>query len=317
MNKLSIKKIIDIATSILSFLAILFVAERFYSNQIWKLNLLSPNYLLAIIAFGSIAYFFDTAIPAISWKLLLEWFGEAPKPFLVIYSIYGRSQIAKYLPGNIFQITNRHVMSLNNGSKNASLIGAAFFEIMGSVVGSTVLCLIGYFLGVRYEGLSITFILLIIVLACSGVAFFIYITPKITSRIPILNKIFGDIQTNNRGTFWSFVPIPILIFFYLLFANIIFCFVTIAVNGSIAGISIPLVISIYSIAYLIGMITPGAPAGIGIRESIMVLLLSPIIGVSKATYISLVFRVITTLGDVWFFIIASIVNRNLRKKGGD
>jgi glycosyltransferase 2 family protein len=317
MNKLLIKKFIDIFTSVLSFFAILFVAERFYSNQIWKLNLLSFNYLLAIIAIGSFAFFFDTAIPAISWKLLLEWFGEAPKPFAVIYSIYGRSQIAKYLPGNIFQLTNRHVISLNSGSKNGSLIGAAFFEIMSSVVGSTVLCLIGYFLGVRYERLSISVILLIIVLSSSGVAFFIYITPIITSRLPFLNKIFGDLQVNSRGTFWTFAPIAVLIFFYLLFANIIFCFVTIAVNGSITGLSIPLVISIYSIAYLVGMITPGAPAGIGIRESIMVLLLSPIIGVSKATYISLVFRVITTLGDVWFFIIASFVDRNIRRNGED
>jgi glycosyltransferase 2 family protein len=308
MKKIPVKKIIDIATGILSLLALLFVFQRFYTNQVWKLNLLSPVHLAAIIIIGSLVYFLDTAIPAISWKLLIEWFGEAPRPFSLIYSIYGRTQVAKYLPGNIFHLTNRHVLSLNEGYKNSSLVGAAVFEILGSIAGSTVFCLIGYLMGVRYEGLSIFLILAVIVLVCAAIAGFIYIIPRIVSRIPFLRRFIDAEDLNEKGKFVSLLPVSGLIFCYFFVASVIFCFIVVTVNGTVEGISIPIVISVYSIAFLLGLITPGAPAGLGIRETIMVLLLSPMIGDSKATYISLVFRLVTTLGDVWFFLAASLVN---------
>jgi hypothetical protein len=316
MKKTPLKKIIDIATSILSVVALLFVFQRFYTNKVWSLNLLSPEYLVAIIFIGSLVYFLDTGLPAVSWKFLMEWFGEQKKPFSLIYSIYGRTQVAKYLPGNIFQLTNRHVLSLNEGYRNSSLLGAAVFEILGSIVGSTVFCLIGYLMGVRYEGLSIFLIIGIIVFVFGAVAGFIYIIPRVVPRISFLRKLFPPEELNSQGSFTGLLPVAGLICAYFFVASIIFCLITVAVNGSLSGVSIPLVISVYSIAFLLGLITPGAPAGLGIRESIMVLLLSPMLGDSKSTYISLVFRLVTTLGDVWFYLAATLVDSWIRR-GGD
>jgi hypothetical protein len=294
-------------------MALIFVFQRFYTNKVWSLNLLSPVHLAVIIIIGSLVYFLDTGIPVISWKYLMEWFGEPRKPFTLIYSIYGRTQVAKYLPGNIFQLTNRHALSLNEGYRNSSLLGAAVFEILGSIVGSTVFCLIGYLMGVRYEGLSIFLILGIIVLVSGAVAGFIYIIPRVVPRIPYLKKLFPPEKLNSKGSFTGLLPVAGLICVYFFVASVIFCFITVAVNGSVSGISIPMVISVYSIAFLLGLITPGAPAGLGIRESIMVLLLSPMIGDAKSTYIALVFRLVTTLGDVWFFLAASVVNARMKK----
>ena len=313
MKKIPLKKIIDIGTSILSVLALLFVFQRFYTNKVWSLNLLSPDYLAGIILIGSLVYFIDTGIPAVSWKLLLEWFGEPRKPLSLIYSIYGRTQVAKYLPGNIFQLTNRHVLCLNEGYKNSSLLGAAIFEVLGSVIGSAVFCLIGYLMGVRYEGLSIFLILGIIAVVFAAIAGSIYIIPRIVPRVPYLNKLFPEDELNSKGSFTALLPVAGLILSYFLFASVIFCVITAAVNGTLEGISLPLVVSVYSIAFLLGLITPGAPAGLGIRESIMVLLMSPMIGDAKSTYIALVFRLVTTLGDVWFFLAASMVNARLKK----
>jgi uncharacterized membrane protein YbhN (UPF0104 family) len=157
-------------------------------------------------------------------------------------------------------------------------------------------------------------ILAIIILIFAGIAGAIYIIPRILTRVPFLKKIIPEDELNIKGSFTALLPVAGLIFCYFLIASIIFCFITVAVNGSFTGISIPMVISVYSIAFLLGMITPGAPAGLGIRESIMVLLLSPMIGDAKSTYIALVFRLVTTLGDVWFFLAASLVNGWMRKQ---
>lgn len=313
MKEIPLKKIIDIATSILSVLALLFVFQRFYTNTVWSLNLLCPAYLAGIVLIASLVYFVDTGVSAISWKLLLEWFGEPRKPLSLIYSIYGRTQVAKYLPGNIFQLTNRHVLYLNEGYRNSSLLGAAIFEILGSIIGSAVFCLIGYLMGVRYEGLSIFHILSIIMIVFATITGSIYLFPRIVPRVPFLKKVIPGDELNTKGAFTALLPVAGLILCYFLFTSVIFCVITVAVIGTLDGISLPLVVSIYSIAFLLGLITPGAPAGLGIRESIMVLLMSPMIGDAKSTYIALVFRLVTTLGDVWFFLAASIVNARLKK----
>ncbi len=68
------------------------------------------------------------------------------------------------------------------------------------------------------------------------------------------------------------------------------------------------IIGYYLISYFIGYITPGAPGGIGIRETILILLLSLVVPVDYATMVALIHRVITIISDIvaysvnWFYI---------------
>ncbi|MHC1784657.1 MAG: lysylphosphatidylglycerol synthase domain-containing protein [Anaerolineaceae bacterium] len=276
------------------------------------------RFFVLIIILGSFGYFLDTIVQATAWKLMLEWFEGTPKPFFAIYSVFGRSQIAKYLPGNIFHIANRHFLSLNEGVKNAPLIGAATFELLGYLLTSAFLCLLGFLLGITYIGLPVNRILLIVILAIIFLAFLIIAIPKILPHIPMVNNFFKEIQINKKSgkeSIVSLVPIVASFLGYLLLAGLIFSAITYTINADGGGLFFPTVISVYSIAYLAGLITPGAPAGIGIRETIIVLLLSPYIGESKATLVSMLFRLVTTLGDVWFFLAAvlvGILNRKIK-----
>ena len=63
-------------------------------------------------------------------------------------------------------------------------------------------------------------------------------------------------------------------------------------------------IAIYSCAWIFGFITPGAPGGIGVRESIMVVLLSDKIGAGNALSGALLFRGITISGEVVGYLLA-------------
>lgn len=56
-------------------------------------------------------------------------------------------------------------------------------------------------------------------------------------------------------------------------------------------------IGIYSVAWLIGFLVPGAPAGLGVREVLLVLGLSPSLGLEVATAVTALFRVVTVAGD--------------------
>jgi len=64
------------------------------------------------------------------------------------------------------------------------------------------------------------------------------------------------------------------------------------------------IIAIFSIAWLAGFIIPGAPGGIGVREAVIIFFISPIIGEPQSIAVSIALRIVTLLGDVWFFVIS-------------
>jgi glycosyltransferase 2 family protein len=57
------------------------------------------------------------------------------------------------------------------------------------------------------------------------------------------------------------------------------------------------VIGIYAVAWLVGFLVPGAPAGLGVREALLVLGLSPLLGQDAATATTALLRVVTVAGD--------------------
>lgn len=62
-------------------------------------------------------------------------------------------------------------------------------------------------------------------------------------------------------------------------------------------VSYPSIVGAYSLAWLAGFLLPGAPAGLGVREAVLVLAIGPGVGDETATVTALLLRVATTLGD--------------------
>jgi len=62
-----------------------------------------------------------------------------------------------------------------------------------------------------------------------------------------------------------------------------------------------LVVSLYTTAWLLGFLLPGAPGGIGVREAVFLLLLSGIYGQGVAAAMAVVMRAISILGDLVAF----------------
>jgi uncharacterized membrane protein YbhN (UPF0104 family) len=58
------------------------------------------------------------------------------------------------------------------------------------------------------------------------------------------------------------------------------------------------VVSLYSVAWIVGALTPGAPGGIGVREAILIEGLTPLWGAGEAVAGALAFRVVTVATDV-------------------
>jgi glycosyltransferase 2 family protein len=75
------------------------------------------------------------------------------------------------------------------------------------------------------------------------------------------------------------------------------------------GVGIFTLTGIFAVAWIAGFITPGAPAGLGIRELILVTSLSPFFGGESAVGIAATLRAVTILGDGLVFIEGGILYR--------
>ena len=53
----------------------------------------------------------------------------------------------------------------------------------------------------------------------------------------------------------------------------------------------------FALAYAVGVVVVVAPAGVGAREALFVLLLTPLLGVAEATALALLARVVHTAAD--------------------
>ena len=62
----------------------------------------------------------------------------------------------------------------------------------------------------------------------------------------------------------------------------------------------------FGTAWTLGFLTPGAPAGLGVREAVLVALLTPSAGEPAALTAALAFRAATLGGDLLFYLSARL-----------
>ena len=62
---------------------------------------------------------------------------------------------------------------------------------------------------------------------------------------------------------------------------------------------LPILVGIFCLANVVGFLTLFAPAGIGVREGILLLVLGPLVGAGMASVIAILARLIQTVADIF------------------
>lgn len=217
-------------------------------------------------------------------------------PILPAMGVWGFSLFGKYLPGKIAVLAYRTlILTLQQWAKPQQVLLAWALESAASILaGLGVLTLSMTALGMRQLGVDITVELLIAALAG------IMLLAAVGTYHPIRTLVFRLVRLESASdsvTWWAFNG---LILFYaggwLLLGGILW-FVIGAIETQ--AVTWPESVLVYSAAGISGILTVIAPSGFGVRESVMVLLLSPYLAPTVALAVSLLARVIATLGDVF------------------
>lgn len=283
----TITKKLKIAGGLLGFLGIIFVILRLgeYTTQIGFADFGFKKW--AWIACLILIYCLANTLLALAWLHLMTFLGEFIDLSWAV-QIYGRSQLARYIPGNVFHLAGRQVLGMANGLSGWVLAKSAVWEIgmiMFAGLPFGVLTLPLY-----WTGFSIWLALFLFFVIFGGMALFL------RRWFPFLAYAFVS-----QGLF--------LVVSGCVFAGIL----SVITPDTMTLSSLPTFCGAYVTAWLVGFVTPGAPAGAGIRELVLLFLLSNNIAEATLLLAVVIGRMVTIFGDLLFFVIVTFIAAGTKK----
>lgn len=292
------KVVIRIAGTLLVLVSLAFVAQRLSQH----LSVFAEHFeavSIALMAGGLLAFTASQLLLSTAWYLLLRWQGARSIRAADCHVLCGRAQISKYIPGNVFQYVARHLAFRRLGVSDGSLMLAAAYETLSFVIAAGSLVALGLpFFARRSSVISpplAALVGLVAIVVVVGLVRFGRPLLKLVGRAPPAG---ADIRVTQV---LSVVPL------YMVFLSLSGC-LALALHRSAGGdATLGLaVIPAYSLAWLCGYVVPGASGGFGIREATLLVLLGDN---PQGLFVSIGMRVITTLGDVLWFAVSSLVDQ--------
>jgi glycosyltransferase 2 family protein len=281
-----LKRYLHWAGSALAAVGIIFVAIRLrdYSGQIDLKDF--GRELWWVVGGCALVYGLSNAMLALAWWNLLRQFGTDPSRRWAIRT-YGISQLAKYVPGNIFHLAGRQAIGMAAGVPGWSLAKSSIWEL-------GLIALAGSLFGLL--ALPLVFASLPLQLGVSGFVLAVMIVAA------VLRTSFGPAAVWAFGWYVGFLAMSGVLFVSLIGATF--------PSAVASGANWIVLCGAYVLAWLAGLLTPGAPAGVGVRELVLLFLLKGLVGESELLLAVVLGRVVTVVGDLLFFVIASLQKRN-------
>lgn len=275
------KRALSLLGSLLAATGIAYVGYRLFL-QAPDLRLLSPASMAALLVAAG-AYAAALLLLALSWKRILNHLGIVPdlRWVLTCYSDY---QVSKYVPGNVANIIGRQIHGARMGYGQKSLAFSTAIELGGLLMCGAVFWLMWLMLKTGTSPATVVLAGLgCFACACVGIAL-------VGSR--------------------DLLAASLCQMAFLAMSGSIFSCLVLWVAGdpsSLGGSTVVPLICVFNAAWLVGMVTPGAPAGVGVRDGLLLSWATAMVHSDKLAFVVLLSRLSTILGDVVFWLMVRIV----------
>lgn len=233
------------------------------------------------IAALSLIYGLSNLMLALAWRNLLRKFGVRTTSRWAIKT-YGISQLAKYVPGNIFHLASRQSIGMADGLPGWPLAKSTIWELGLLALAGTLFGILALPLIVANVPLAAVVIIFILMVIATSILLGRYFTRSIADAFAL---------------YVCFLAISSAIFVSL---------ITLTTPLPLPDVSLWLTLGgVYVIAWLAGFLTPGAPAGVGVRELVLLLLLHDLVGGADLLLVVVLGRAVTACGDGMYFALAT------------
>jgi hypothetical protein len=245
-----------------------------------------------LIAGCSLVYGMANIALAMAWMHLLRYFKASVSPPLAL-GIYGMTLPAKYIPGNIMHLAGRQALGIANGINGWALARASLYELALIVLA----------------GLSFsTLVLAQIVFGA---------TPAMTVIVSLICTLCLALGIKKALGLWlvrAFLEQLVFLFFSAL---TFIALIGLVVSEPALTLASSLVFgSAFILSWTVGLVTPGAPAGAGVRELVLMACLGGLVADEDLLAAVIISRLVTVVGDMLFFLLASRMLTAARVKTG-
>lgn len=304
------KKFFKIAGNIITVLAIIFVIKKIAEMQI-DLSVLSgfkPCIIFITLSVLSGIFVYLSAIP---WTQMLYITTKRKIAYVRISSVACKANLMKYIPGNIFQYVGRNELAENEHFRHRDVAMATVMDVVISVIGMAFVALIFYSKGIlviieNYK-IQVNFQLIGVLFLATVFLAYVYVK-KAHGKLQV-HLVRGDVSRILFAIVYYIVWGTIYgILYYVTLTQILQCNVPMNQTCTVIGA--------FLCAWVLGYIIPGVPGGIGVRETLVVLLLAEFINQDVILLAAVLFRFINIIGDILAYILSSymlIIDKKIDK----
>jgi len=279
----------------ISFACLAWVISRFASDASWRTVLADTGHgrFFAHVAVGMTVYASGVLVLGFAWASLQRAFaatGFSARPV----STYLVTQIGKYLPGNVAQYVGRHLLLRRAGLGHVPLLACAFAETLSLGVAA---CLFAArFAGRWAPAFSAPLVASLAIVIFAGTILAASVVhrrwPWLSSRLPVLEP----------G--WLVAALALHLLFFVLMGTTLLCIAMTTVAAQDRLAALPAMAAVAATSWMAGYVVPGAPAGLGVREAVLIALMAQLQPGADGLVLAAGFRVATFGGDVLAFMLA-------------
>lgn len=302
-------KIIKIIGYMITLIAFLFIVKSIISMKLDFTQIKNPFVVVILCVLLSVGYSIIVYISAFAWNMILEYIHKSKISYRdMLLPVYVKANIGKYLPGNVMHFAGRNILAGRLGFKQLDIAFSSVVEIISLIIAAclwSVILAMNSFISIISNAvikmnwwlICTIFAVVLIILAILIWRFIIKGTYLQKFRHFLTKQFF--ILFCKLFLIYSVTLLVPGIFLVLIFGFIMQCTLSIS--------TVMIIISAYTISWVSGYIVPGAPGGIGVRESILLLLLGQQFSGEAALIAILLHRLTSIAGDIVAFLVQPII----------
>lgn len=275
-----------------------------YKSNALPLPILHENY--PWIAGGIVIYWVAFLLVASAWMLLLKDLGCSRASLVASAAVLFVSQLGKYIPGNVGHHIGRVALAKIFSCGSDRVIVSIALELLLATLIVVVMAIPIVFeltFSLKSE-LHMTHnpVLYASLAGLLAIAFLALRKPIIRS-IAILAKRIGINDISHYSIHLRTLALSSSMY---IINNILMGFalyILLSRAYGVTSLSFLYLSGAYAASWLIGFVTPGSPAGLGVREVALVAILSPFSNPEAAAGSAALLRIVTTLSEASIFLI--------------
>ena len=300
----TLKKTINISFYLLILGFLVFYVQSIDLHELKKIRVVSHGWLITAVGLTILV---RILLPFV-WTSLLYSFTDKRMDRICLYRIYARSWLCRYIPGKVAWIGTKIAQTLEWGFSKTNLMISSFLEVTIHFFGTMVIGLL--FCGLFYD-FNDQIKPLLYGAVIVGVLMLLGLNPPIFNRVTRLAyallkkkelppKYALNLKMLSKATSLCGV-------IKLFSGAVVGCLAFGIVDSVKTGHDFFCLVGVASISSVAGMAAVFAPGGLGVNESVQLVLLAGLMSKEEALVITTFWRLIGIGSDLAFWIVIDLI----------